>query len=473
MTSRLEIAVRYAHLGMLWGASRLVPISKRSEWLEEWRSELWYVLRECSPTSSVHPRSVREATAFCMGAYGDAIWLRRRWWKKRQTLTRIRSSSLVCICFLMAMLFATWGISRTSPRVVAVNEMSRIRISPWRFPDKITPRCDCEVDAQLGNQVQKVFGFPKTYFDGLSYYNITRDAIHSDSISSTQWTVARAPNDFFSAAHFPLRPIGRARLGPTNLPRIVLSEQTWIRYFGAKQNIVGTQLRFGSVEAIVVGVASDDASNLPGGANVWLLGAKAQFAPESKEFAIGHLTPFGYFQVGPRWALSLVGMILAILMWSMMRSSVGEYTKGAHKPSLARRCRFWAFLVSKIALLFAIAYFGSVDIGCSLGQPFSQLSGMVQAAAAFILCFFGLRWAFHDQQRRCPVCLRRLSYPVEVGQLSQTFLAWNGTELVCERGHVLLHIPGMSTSWFGAQRWVCLDGSWKFLFGRPGETSSL
>lgn len=472
MISRVEIAVRYAHLGMLWGASRLVPISKRSEWFEEWRTELWYVLRECSPASSVHPRSVREATAFCMGAYGDAIWVRRRWWQKQQTLTRVRGSSIVCICFLMGLLFATWEITRASSRVVAVNEMSRIRISPWRS-GKITPGCNCESDPLTGDQVQRLFGFPKHYFDGLSYYNITQDGVQGGSMSSARWIVAHAPINFFSASHLSLRSIGNTRIVPNNLPQIVLSEQTWIRYFGGRQNIVGTQLRIGSVEAIVAGVASDDASNLPGGANAWLLGSEAQFAPGSKEFAIGHLTPFGYFQVGPRWALSLVGMILAILMWSMMRSSVGEYTKGAHKPSLARRCRFWAFLVSKIALLFAIAYFGSVDIGCSLGQPFSQLSGIVQAATAFILCFFGMRWAFHDQQRRCPVCLRRLSHPVKVGQLSQTFLAWNGTELVCERGHVLLHIPGMPTSWFGAQRWVCLDGSWKFLFGRPGETSSL
>jgi hypothetical protein len=50
-----------------------------------------------------------------------------------------------------------------------------------------------------------------------------------------------------------------------------------------------------------------------------------------------------------------------------------------------------------------------------------------------------------------------MAHPVQVGQPSRTFLAWNGTELVCERGHILLHIPEIPTSWFGAQRWVCLD----------------
>ena len=69
MTSRLETAVRNVHLGMLWVDSLLVPTSRRSEWSEEWRNEMWYVLRECSSQTSIQPRSIKEATVFCMGAY--------------------------------------------------------------------------------------------------------------------------------------------------------------------------------------------------------------------------------------------------------------------------------------------------------------------------------------------------------------------------------------------------------------------
>ena len=70
MTTHLENAVRRMHLGLLWGASLLVPRSKRSEWSREWRTELWYVHRECSSATSLSPtfRSVIEATAFCLGA---------------------------------------------------------------------------------------------------------------------------------------------------------------------------------------------------------------------------------------------------------------------------------------------------------------------------------------------------------------------------------------------------------------------
>src|SRR5256884_396260 len=120
-----------------------------------------------------------------------------------------------------------------------------------------------------------------------------------------------------------------------------------------------------------------------------------------------------------------------------------------------------------------LVYYASVDFGCSLLQPSSQFSAYIQSGSAFALCILGLSWAFRDQQRRCPVCLRRMAHPVEVGQPMRTFLAWNGTELICERGHTLLHIPAIPISWFGTQRWVCLDASWQFLLARRKGASSL
>src|SRR6202035_4329218 len=45
MTTHLENAVR----------RMLVPRSKRSEWSREWRTELWYVRRECFSATSLNP----------------------------------------------------------------------------------------------------------------------------------------------------------------------------------------------------------------------------------------------------------------------------------------------------------------------------------------------------------------------------------------------------------------------------------
>jgi hypothetical protein len=75
MASSLQIAVRQIHLTLLWGASLLVPAWRRSEWSHEWRTELWYVFRECFSETSASPSSIRKTTRFCMGAYRDAMLL--------------------------------------------------------------------------------------------------------------------------------------------------------------------------------------------------------------------------------------------------------------------------------------------------------------------------------------------------------------------------------------------------------------
>ena len=100
----LESALRRAHLGLLWGASLLVPGWCRSQWSHEWRTELWYVLRECSCKAKARPGSIREATAFCLGAYQDAIWLRRRSWQEQQPLSRVAGSAHVCLLLLILFL---------------------------------------------------------------------------------------------------------------------------------------------------------------------------------------------------------------------------------------------------------------------------------------------------------------------------------------------------------------------------------
>lgn len=461
-TSPLQIAVRRLHLGILWGASLVVPAWQRSEWSHEWRTELWYVLRGCFSETSPDLKSIREATAFCLGAYQDAVWLRRRSWQKQQLLSRARGSAYVCLLLLTGALFFTWGIAHVSARVAA--GMSRIQVYPWRTPDTGAPPCDCPFDLMDGRRSLQT---TQLFFDGFSDYKITQETVWSEDMPRTKWTVAQARSDFFDVLHLPVRLTDGVTRVPDRLPEVVLGQDTWMRDFGGKTNVAGAKLHIGSVDAIVAGVAFGGSMGLPGSADVWLLGSDLQVGNGKKAFVVGHLSPVGYFDDG-RWVLSVGGILLAFLVLLFVtRPSIGEYGSGSHKPSLVRRSRFWAFLIAKIATSLAIAYFASVDFACLFAQPFSPLSDYIQAASSVALCLLGLGWAFRDQQKRCPICLRRMAHPVQVGQPSRTFLAWNGIELVCERGHTLLHIPEIPTSWFDTQRWVCLDRSWQFLFARP------
>jgi hypothetical protein len=136
------------------------------------------------------------------------------------------------------------------------------------------------------------------------------------------------------------------------------------------------------------------------------------------------------------------------------------------------RVRRWTFLCSKLTLLLVIVYFVSLDLAYVRATIDPFTSEYIQLVASFSICLFGLRWTLRDQRQRCPVCLGKLSHPARVGQPSRTFLAWNGTELICVGGHGLLHVPEMPTSWFSTQRWLYLDPSWDVLFPEAGLVTS-
>jgi hypothetical protein len=93
--------------------------------------------------------------------------------------------------------------------------------------------------------------------------------------------------------------------------------------------------------------------------------------------------------------------------------------------------------------------------------PVVPIAPQLAVGAGWMLSF---RWVLVDQRRRCPVCLRLLADPVRIGAPSQTLLEWYGAELVCSRGHGLLHRAEAVTSYAGRPQWHRLDDSWRGLF---------
>jgi hypothetical protein len=175
-------------------------------------------------------------------------------------------------------------------------------------------------------------------------------------------------------------------------------------------------------------------------------------------------------------------VLMALIVLPVTTSfSLGDYSveKSADLPKVARCYR--TFLLAKVSLVMAVAYTGALGL-TRLAEWFTMFRGWpsiyrwiwdspvpVQSLATVIISLVGLRWALRDQWQRCPVCLRLLSSPASVGHPSRIFLAWSGTETICRRGHGLLHVPDVSTSWFHAQRWLSFDSSWRQLFPLNGS----
>ncbi len=122
--------------------------------------------------------------------------------------------------------------------------------------------------------------------------------------------------------------------------------------------------------------------------------------------------------------------------------------------SVPRWLRAHAFLTAKAALLLLFTFLASTDLSLPLEERHYFAATPLQLLFFVILALLGLRWCFHDGERRCKHCLRSLAEPARVGRPSWNFLEYNGTELSCRDGHGLLTVPELETSWCRSSMWV-------------------
>jgi hypothetical protein len=501
MTSAWELSLRLFHLGLLRCAALLAPRRQRVEWWREWHAELWHVRRACAPASTVSWPAAREITAFCLGAFQDAFCLRRNGRPHTRPFAPSRGSAAQCILVLAGAAAASSLAALLLPGVRA-----ELRPPPY----EVRPGVILIQNARSGSDSVATIPFEEfqiwkerrqRYFDSLAFYRVRRETVFTEAGSriglragsGTGWKVAHASSNLFALLGLPIRFQQLAGGASANLPGVILSEEAWNRDFSGDPHIAGSVMRVGQRLARIVGVAPRGAWSLPGDADAWLLEQNSAMYPDGKGYVLGHLTREGQSEMWTSrvqivshnsdgsedylwgvsfaqrkqgaWNIYLFTVLLAFLALPAVTSvSLGEYSFSTHRPSWSSRVGCWGFLAAKAALLLPIAYFSSLDFAYWDASRHGAASEYVQLAASFSICLFGMRWVLLDQRGRCPVCLRRVSNPARVGLASRTFLAWNGTELICQGGHTLLHVPGAPTSWFSTQRWLYLDPSWEFLF---------
>jgi hypothetical protein len=479
--------------GLLCCASFLVPERQRAEWLQEWQSELWHARQSNAASYAASWRTERQIAAFCCGAFQDAACLRRLWWQNRPRFASLHGSASLCLFSLGSLLLASYLFSILSPGVRAEHDFSSQPVRPGTILIQGDAADDGSVPSMTMNQVRSWERSRQRYADGFAFYRVAREPVKLGAQASGTWQVAQASSNLFALAGWSLRYLISKDEARSDVARLVLSERLWRRQFGANPEIAGRVLLIGSRLAQVVGIAPEDAGRLPGNTDAWLLESDSAIRAEGPGYALAHLTRSGRSELsggfvpiisydaqqsehdflgksleeqlpGPA-GIYWFGILLAFLALPAIASvSLAEYSFSAHKPSWIRRALRLGFLGAKIVLILLIAYFSSGDLAYWHASVFSPWAVYIQLIASFAICLFGMRWALLDQRQRCPVCLRRVTHPAHVGSVSRMFLAWSGTELICTGGHALLHVPGLPTSWFGAQRWMYLDSSWDFLF---------
>ena len=283
---------------------------------------------------------------------------------------------------------------------------------------------------------------------------------------------------------------------------VVLSNELWALQFKSSPGVIGHRIVVDGNEKIVIGVLPRNFRLVSSDIGVWTLldsgsppftnfveriGAVALMKPHATEARVesdladltenaGYIFPASLLVVTSAKAemRRTLGYYLLFLMFAIASAVaiVWARREGAglgHAPlSLAQRCRWWAFFVTKSVLLLVstcLLAWGSIHAvaGYLVGSAFPMADGLA-LWLFLILSIVPLSWSIRDQQKRCRVCLQRLGIPIRIGAPGNILFDWSGTEMVCPSGHGVLYLPDSEAKWLEGDRWNNLDDSWAGLF---------
>ncbi|HEY1809839.1 MAG TPA: hypothetical protein VGG42_14840 [Acidobacteriaceae bacterium] len=475
-------------------AALLVPGAQRADWTAEWLAELWHV----GQVSDTEPPVSATPLTFATGALNDAAQLRAHGFRTH-LLPRLRSllqsgSPARCLLLLAAGTLAALLLCLALPgarRVILPapyqHTASLVLVTSSGSSDPSTPSIHVSDYREWATNTASLFS-------ELAFYRVADKTLHLADRSERRLVVAQASPNL-------LHLLGIGSASDTAAPALFLTRAAWQTRYHRDSHLVGRVSDIDGTPVPIAGILADDAWRLPGSIDAVLLESPAmlrQLAPTARGFAIARIRDSVFppprdgsrFMVETRHGVayhyhcislpSLLGQPLAhvllvfflacIALPATLPLSLSEApVRRGHLPraTFPRRA---AFLAAKLALVPPLVLLSSIAL--TWGPAFSPNTAfLIQFVTGVPTLLFALRWLFHDQRQRCPECLRRLSNPARVGQASRNFLAWNGTELLCVRGHGLLHIPELPTSWFSTQRWLALDASWLCLFADPSGAS--
>lgn len=494
-------ALRAVQNGMLRAASFVIPAGERSEWRQEWEAELWHVRHSLCQGGGLSWPAQRQITSFCLGSLRDAFCLRHESRPAAEPAARLSGAAGQCILRLCTLLAVCVIVAILLPGVRTERDPSRFQVSSGLILIQNSPSSDSFAPSIPAEVFRDWKGTRQRYFDDFAFYRTMRESTSVAAPHTGGWNVAHASLNLFSLLGFELPFDSDIAAGDHDVPAAILSHESWRRDFGADPGVAGRIIRIGNRLAKIAGVMPYGVWRLPGEPDAWLLEPDAQLmtgaALGARGYLIAHLSPRGQAEMhgecisiairgadpdapevygvsfanrlrGP-WLSFQFALILALLALPAVTSvTLGESNYSSHRPSRKRTLIRWAFLAAKFLLVAGIGYFASLDLAWWNASNYSPLAEFAQMAWSFSICLFGFRWCLSDQRQRCPVCLRRVTHPAQVGLASRTFLGWNGTEMMCMGGHTLLHVPSLPTSWFSGQRWLYLDTSWEFLFADSG-----
>ncbi|HJT86361.1 MAG TPA: ABC transporter permease [Bryobacteraceae bacterium] len=452
-------------------ASWIVPTRSRPEWRRKWESTLadWWILVERGELS---PASAREWRVLVRRLFRHAFETRIT---REQLRAARRSPALplaVGIFALAALALSSHGFRGTRALfeplpVTDPNRLVAIRYSGSAGqPSGVPPRL---IPLWRGSSL----------LSGLAAY--------SHRFRSPR---ARATTNFF--ALLGTRPAAGRLFLPGETDTAVVSAEVWRDAFGTNPPAVGSQIRLDGTGYRVIGVLPGSFWAVSRRIAVWTpLVLEPRPDPELPFLigAVGRLkpgaTPEGLrgelFGVAQRARIRLPRRPEVAAFTAISGRQLPNYLMGiafamfigavviVRQQLLAIRpgWRYWSFLAAKTLLalslssLIWIESLAALQLRLPRGGLGALFTGLLLTACFLFSSALALWWAFADQRRRCPECLRPLIMPVTIGFWSSIFEPVT-TEFLCEAGHGSLCLPETETG--EPSHWTTFNPSWRELF---------
>jgi hypothetical protein len=476
-------------------ASLLLPRNDRAPWLDEWRAELWHLCRAHAHASFADP------VECSLGAWRDALWIRGESLRKTSLRMLQPGSATRCLLALAAGALAALLVCLCVPQTRSI-----LLPPPCPDPDNLVVIAGNGDTATRSPSIrfaefQEWSTDASALFSQLAWYRPAIKHVYLRRHRSARLSVAEASENLPQVLG--LAGTSRSASSSFSGARLVLTQSAWRHAYRSDPAVFGQIADIDGSPVLIAGVIPDRDWQLPGATDALLLepaAGLAGMAPTALGVGIARIrsSAFPAPRNGWRWmretrsdvtrryeCISVnylnglpssnfhLAMLLAILALPATTAlPLGEVPRHRGPMPRAAHARRWLFLAAKMVLVPAIAFLASIALAYGFSAN-DTTRIYIEAGTSFPALLLGFRWILRDQRNRCPECLLRLSNPARVGQPSCNFLAWNGTEWFCARGHGLLHIPELQTSWFSTQRWLCLDPSWRGLFAessaRPAE----
>jgi hypothetical protein len=489
-------------------ASWIVPQRRRLEWRREWEAEVWHWCHFLVESGRLSVSTEQDLLRRCWGAFADALWHRFN----RVAVVRFvneflrtpRFCLLACLALLAGLLIG---------RPAAVFHVV--------FAPSLHVNSDRLLTVSLGEKSSWLQ--PEVLRDSAVRWPTQTQLIDSDATYAWRPSAVRGPAGEESIVSarvtsglfglLGVRPILGSGLQESDTSQcdecVVLSNTLWKSQFRGDEHAIGRSVVLNGRRVKVIGVlpqfrfpGHDIGLYSPFGRNPhpllpmyeWpgvllrvsggsnLETAKGQLevlvnrvdsVPTNTDLQVLSLKDIENQSLESWGRLIILALLLLLaLKWTQFARL---RTTGPH-ANLHDCLHWYVFFATKTTLLLIAVLIASFEIVQAVVSRTNASTHPLASGAAIWLFLIGagmaVTWSVRDQVDRCRTCLRRFGVHVEIGGAGHALLELTGVELVCDKGHGMLHVPLMEPSCVDFERWTYLDDSWHSLLrNREAEIS--